>query len=296
MGSDMGQQIVKASFYDLSLEKPYLMHAVNGVSAAHLCHLLPAGQHPIQHCQSQLAGAYHWQKALQLFRDELASGVNEHNMDALISTVMLICVHQFMLADALPDPSKSFVYAPSEQRDQRIKWLTIQHGFKVMQEQLGDLLWKSIWSPVLRDSDFKQNAPSISIMDTGSSDETHTLFLDLCEITESSSPDDNPYLGALEYMLVLRQLKPNMNNFNKLVTFVTNIEGRYLQLLLDRDKRALLILAHWLALMSEIQQWWISGRTRTECIAIVTFLMHDRDERVRKLLEYPARTVGLAFI
>jgi len=67
--------------------------------------------------------------------------------------------------------------------------------------------------------------------------------------------------------------------------------GNYLSRLLAEYETCLLV--HWLALMSEIQQWWISGRSRLECIAITTFLMHERDERVRKLLVYPAKTVGI---
>jgi hypothetical protein len=51
-----------------------------------------------------------------------------------------------------------------------------------------------------------------------------------------------------------------------------------------------------LAMMSGLQSWWISGRSRTECCAIVTFLLHDRDERVKQLLEYPARTVGIMLL
>lgn len=70
MGSDMGQQIIRSYMYHIALEKPYLMHAVNGVSAAHICHLLPAVQHPAQHRQSKLAAAYHWHEALRQFRDE----------------------------------------------------------------------------------------------------------------------------------------------------------------------------------------------------------------------------------
>ncbi|KIX06667.1 uncharacterized protein Z518_04643 [Rhinocladiella mackenziei CBS 650.93] len=294
MGSDMGQQIIRYSMYNIVLEKPYLMHAINGISAAHLCHLLPAAQHPIQHKQNKLADAYHWQKALRLFRNEIASGANKQNMDALLSTIMLICVHQFMLADPMPDPSKSFVYAPSEKRDEYMKWLTIQHGFQALWLELGETLWESIWSPVLRDSDLKPVAPLF--LDVPEGDEEHALFLELCEVTKETSREENPFYTPLEYLLFLRLLRPSMNIFNKLITFVGVIDDRFYNLLRIREKRALIILAHWLARMSEIQQWWISGRSRTECIAIITFLMYDQDERIRRLLAYPAKSVGLPLV
>ena len=292
MGSDMGQQIIKFCIHSIAIEKPYLMHAVHGISAAHLSHLLPATRHPVQNHQSKLADAYHWQKALRLFRSELAAGANKQNMDALISTVMLICVHQFMLTDPQPDPSKSFVYAPLDKREECLRWLAIQQGFTALWQSLGELVCESIWDPVLRDSDLKQVVPHF--MNADGHDEVHKLFLELCHLTQESCEENNPYYTPLEWLLFLRTLEPNMNSFNKLITFVGTLDDRFYHLLRIRDKKALLILANWLALMVEIQQWWVSGRCRTECIAITTFLMHDVDERVRNLLEYPAKTVGIS--
>ena len=290
MGSDLGQDIIRSTAFDLALEKPYLMHAVNGVSAAHLCHLLPQAQHPVQYHQSKLTSLYHWRKALPLLRDELAAGVNPKNMDAMISTVMLIAVHQFTRTEALPDPSNSFVYAPMAERKERLGWLPIQHGFKAVQAELGEVIWKSAWKPVFMDADVKKYA---KLMTPEAGDKTHAIFLELCEIEQGSSVQNNPYYESLQFLFFLRRLKPGRSSFNKLVTFVAVIEKDYLRLLLEREKRALLILVHWLALLSEIEQWWASSRCTSECIAIVTFLMHDRDARVRELLKFPARMVGI---
>jgi hypothetical protein len=287
----MGQRITRATTLALAVEKPYLMHAVNGVAADHLCHLLPASQHPVQHRQSQLASYHHWQRAFRMFRNELANGPTRQNMDALMSTVMLTCVHQFMLAEAVPDASKSFLFAPEEKRRAELRWLQIHHGYTALQAALGRQLWTSMWNPVFLDSDVKRMSTSILTPDAG--DESHKMFLELCEITPASSRKNNPYYEALQFLLVLRKLPAGGNRFNKLVVFVAVVEDKYLELLLQRDARALVILAHWLALMTEVNQWWISGRCRSECVAITTVLMHETDERIRALLKHPARTVGI---
>lgn len=60
-------------------------------------------------------------------------------------------------------------------------------------------------------------------------------------------------------------------------------------LLVEKEPRALLILAYWLALMSRIPQWWIVGRSRHECAAICAFLRSHPDPRLRALLEVPER-------
>jgi hypothetical protein len=291
MGSDMGQAITRVTTRDFALETPYLMHAINGIAADHLCHLLPESKHPIQHGQSQLAGLYHWQKALRMFRDELAAGPNQRNMDALMSTVMLICVHQFMFTGSVPDPSTSFIYASPDRREDSLIWLQIHHGFTAMLAAMGDVIWGSVWNPVFRDSDITKSFTAILSPETG--DETHALFLELCEITPASTLGNNAYHEALQFLLALRQLEPSGNRFNKLVTFVAVIEHDFRRLLLQRDKRALLILAYWLAMMSDLGQWWIGLRCKSECLAITTFLMHDQDKRIRALLRFPARAAGI---
>lgn len=294
MGSELAQQVIRLCLRRTAMEKAYLLHAVNGVSAAHLCHLLPAAQYPKPHRQSKLAAAYHWREALRLFREELNGGGMKENVDTLISTVMLICVHQYMLNDSTPDPAQSFVYTSSDKREGCLQWLAIHQGFHVIWNELGDLVWQSIWCPVLKDADFKYIAPPFP--DFHRKDKVYTLFLEFCDISEQSTARDNPYYIPLEYLLFFRQLEPCINNFTKLVTFVGHMGDRFQKLLLKRERRALLILAHWLAMMSELQQWWISGRSRAECCAIVTFLLHDRDERVKQLLAYPARTVGIVLL
>jgi hypothetical protein len=291
MGSDMGQKIVKTCMYTIAIETPHLMHALHAVAATHLSHLLPAAQHPVQNNQNKLAAAYHWQRCLQLFRAELQAGATKQNMDALLSTVMLIATHQFMLSEPSPDPGKSFVYAPVHQREACLAWLSINAGFQALWHALGDNVEYSVWMPVLQDSEIKNFKPPALLQTPG--DETHNLFLELCEIDITTTVEESPYYAPLESLLFLRQLSLDMNSFNKLVNFVGRLDYRYHRLLIRRDKRALLILAHWLALMCEIQQWWISGRSKIECLAITTFLMHDPDIRIRKLLEYPASITGI---
>lgn len=292
MGSDMGQKIVKTCMYTIAIETPHLMHALHGVAATHLGHLLPASRHPVQNKQSKIAAAYHWQRCIQLFRTELQAGPTRQNMDALISTVMLIATHQFMLPEPCPDVSKSFVFAPAHQREAHLAWLFISSGFQGLWRALGDNIEHSVWMPVLQDSDIR-NFKSPTLMQP-SGDETHDLFLELCEVDTATTAEESPYYTLLESLLFLRQMSPSKNAFNKLVNFLGGIDHKFHRLLILRDKRALLILAHWLGLMCEIQQWWISGRSQAECLAITTFLMNDPDMRVRKLLEYPARVAGIA--
>lgn len=290
MGSHLAQQVIKTCMHNLVVQNPSLLHAINGVSAAHLCHLLPADQHPKQYRQNQLAAAYHWKEAVRLFRNDLESGAVDHSMDALISTMMLVSVHQYMLNDPKPHAFKSFVDVPLERRRECLQWLNMGKGFQAVSQCLGDLMRQSIWVPVMQDADYIV----LPFWDHLQQDETCTLFLELCEITEQSSPEGNTFYAPLEHLLFYRHLKPCANNFAKFITFVGQLDDQFQRLLLQLDKRALLILAYWLAMMTKIQQWWIGQRSSRECRSIVRYLMHDEDRRVRKLLEYPAAVVNIA--
>lgn len=289
LGSHLAHQVIKICMHNLVVQNPSLLHAINGVSAAHLCHLLPANQHPKQYRQNRLTAAYHWKEALRLFRIDLESDAVDHSIDALISTMMLICVHQYMLNDPGPHTYKSFVNAPLERRRECLQWLGMAKGFQAVHQRLGDLMWQSIWTPVMKDADYVV----LPLWDHLCQDETCTLFLELCGITERSSPEANPFYTPLEHLFFYRHLEPCANNFAKLITFVGKADDRFQTLVLQLEKRALLILAYWLAMMTRIQQWWISRRSSSECRSIVGYLMHDEDIRVRKLLEYPATVVRM---
>ena len=65
------------------------------------------------------------------------------------------------------------------------------------------------------------------------------------------------------------------------------IDAHFHGLLIEKDTRALLLFSYWLALMSKVEQWWIVGRARHECVAICRFLRNDSDTRLRALLEFP---------
>jgi len=163
-------------------------------------------------------------------------------------------------------------------------------GYQAVCRSLGDLVLQSIWGPVMQDAGYVV----LPFWKYLQEDRTRTLFLDLCGITEQSSPEDNPFYVPLGHLLSYRHLGPCLNNFAKLIAFVGKLDGKFKELLLRLEKRALLILAHWLAMMTRTQQWWISQRSATECRSIVGYLMRDEDKRVRTLLEYPAAMVSVS--
>ena len=319
-GSPMGQTIFRSCIIALAGQSPYLMHAMLGVAAAHMAYLLPPQVNAVQHARNKLADAWHWGHSLALFRKELggngtAVGAGRENMDALLSTIMLVAIHQFMLRDddgrpLSSDPSErwksSFVFMEDgEQRSVAMKWLTIQSGFKLLLNQLERYLPESVWLPIFNDADPHQRLnPSLRINDIweGDIDEVERLLCEYCNITHESTEQNNVYYSALEPVIFVRRQRPvTANSFNKLITVMGRITPELKNLIWIRDTGALLILCHFLSLMFEMspKQWWISARAERECCAIVKYLHAQLAEegvaksRIRKVLEEPARAMGV---
>ena len=83
-------------------------------------HLLPEESHPQEYRRNAFAESYHWQRAISGFQAELNSqkGMGAHNMDALLSTSMLLAILSFSLDDF--DPKKSFVYSDNPRRPELV--------------------------------------------------------------------------------------------------------------------------------------------------------------------------------
>ena len=59
-------------------------------------------------------------------------------------------------------------------------------------------------------------------------------------------------------------------------------------LLFRKDPRGLLLAAYWFASLRQIDQWWLTVRARSECMAIVSYLTELQDPKIAALLAYPA--------
>jgi hypothetical protein len=313
-GSPMGQRIIQSSILSLAGRWHFLLHAILGTAAAHMCYLLSVEGNALQNARNKAADAYHWGLAVKLFRQELiggedAPGATRENMDALLSTIMLVAVHQFILReedgvtpntrdDELNWQGSFVLVEDDEKRLLALEWLTIQSGFKVLLDQIRHFISDSIWMPVLEDA---ATNPSLSIFNESdaTSDDVERILCDFCNISGESTLDDNPYYGSVQTVLHFRRLRPiRQNMFNKLIRVIGRLTHDMRRLLWRRDTAALLVLAHWLTLMAELNQWWITQRAKREVRAIVVYLIsQDVDaetaRRLRIVLLEAASLVGL---
>ena len=231
-----------------------------------------------------MAEAYHWQQAIDLYSKEIRAGVGIHNMDALFSTFMLIGVLSFSVDEYNPGNSWVFSDAPDG-----LNWLMLQGGLRYLIEQTNPWLYRSIWFDSFKQSydenvDFHDERPGRV--------DLHPELADLCEIDDTTTVDSNPYHWPLRMLSNMLHLEQSPKNFPKFVPFMGRLLPDYLELLQEKDPRALLIFSWWLALMCSVKNWWLETRIHSECVAICMSLEPIATPLILKLLEFPAEACG----
>ncbi|OJD15682.1 hypothetical protein AJ78_04100 [Emergomyces pasteurianus Ep9510] len=278
MGAPIARHIIRSQVLALALSSPHLMHALIAISRAHLNRLVPS-------CERSRSEEYHhWERAVALFQHETTLPVSQHNMNAVISTCMMLSILAFTCDDTTT--SSSWIFSGNRQAT---NWLYVQGGLPTILSKYQGRANNNIWAPVINDADdhhgtFSDEKPG--------ADGISSVFVELCEIDENSNEQNHPYHPPLRALANLQKIKPSSLTFTKLVTFVGKVKSGYRDLLQRKDPRALLILSYWFAMMCSVDQWWIQTRVRFECASICRFLEHTSDDRIQQLLQVPARACG----
>ncbi|KPI45969.1 uncharacterized protein AB675_330 [Cyphellophora attinorum] len=320
-GSPASQAVHGSAVVTAAVQTPFLMNALLGLAAAHLRYLMPP-ELVASKSRLKVAECYYWAQAFDGFRAELSgsdkscsliatkrSNVTRENMDQLLSTLMLVSMHQFSYRDYQHtdgDPAGlSFVWRDDRtEREDALKWLGIEAGFKGLIGAMAPWLNESFWLPIMRRVDVEDEVDldgwlSGAVLPINPLDSVEVRLAEVCGITSSSSGGSNDYSTNVETLIWCRSFRPiGPEHFNQMIAFVGRTTPAFRELLLQRETPALLILVHWLHLMHGIGQWWIVERCSAEIRAIVAFLckrhVSGRDRsKVIDLLREPAATVGL---
>lgn len=275
--SERGQKISGGAMIQLGFQTPYLLHAVLGVAAIFLRFGNPDDK------TNHVLEAYHWQRALKLYQTELQSSVQKHNMDGLLSTCMMMGALSFSDASYNPIDSWLFSSKPSD-----LNWLLVQGGLRYLLESCHPWLVDSMWWDFFMETK-EQNFEG---MCEGRPDFFKPEISDLCGIDETSTEDNNPYYWPVRMLSIYLDMETTNDNFSSLCGFMGRLLPPYINLLLQKDERAILLLGIWEAKMCESKTYWTNHRLLSECIATCMFLEDSSDPRILKLLEYPASQCG----
>ncbi|KAI9924244.1 hypothetical protein ASPWEDRAFT_174111 [Aspergillus wentii DTO 134E9] len=276
----MIRQVMKNDVIHVAFSNSYLLHTIIGAGLLHINRKSPPTP------TRRVAEAYFWQQAIQRYQKALQGKVSQDNVDALLSTCMLMSVNS--LCPEKFSPSDSWVLSP---KPGAMNWLCLQSGLRCILELADPYIPGSIWYNAFKESQKIEGA--IHDDRVGRAD-LDPILADLCDIDDSTTSDSNPYHSPVQMVSIMMGLERNAINSGVFTTFVGRLEHDYLDLLRERDERALILLAYWMGLMCSVSQWqpWIEGRIRGECVAICMFLEGSLDPRILGLLHFPATACG----
>lgn len=254
------------------------MHALLGSAVTHL------RRYSLDDKPYRVAESYLWHNALRVYKKELTSPITPHNMDSLLSTCLMLCALVYAAEDYKPADSWVFSSDPSA-----LNWLMMQFGVKYILSYAAPYLEQSIWRKLFL---FPSDEMQILADHTPGREGLHSELADLCGIDDTTTEEDNPYHYALRMLSPLLKLDSCRGSIDKLGSFPVRLLPQFTNLLLQKDAKALVILAFWLGKVCLLKHQFFHTRFSSECIAICMYLENSDDHRILKLLEFPAECCG----
>lgn len=260
----------------LAKEYPFLMHAMIALAACHLQHL------DIDARRFRKAEAFHCQYASYGLRNSVTSIKGVKDSDSILTTAMLLNTLTFCVADYRDDEIGG-------RCEPQWDWLRIQIGLTDLLSRTSPFHPDSIWM-------FTFSATKTFQFTEPPSNDLDKRLANFCGVDETSTSENNIYFDLVERLSNVVVREPSFQYLLLYLNAVGAISHQIISLLEAKDTKALLLFAHWLALMCSVDQWWCVRRTRRECWNICEILSKSLDPKQLDLLLRPAAACGFSLI
>ncbi|OAG00585.1 uncharacterized protein CC84DRAFT_1230752 [Paraphaeosphaeria sporulosa] len=271
--------ILSSKAVELGKEHSSVLHAMLAVSACHLqglgCKERPYRIAETLHCEFAIRGL---QRAVVSF-----NGVKE--ADSVLTTSMLLNTYAYIHTAITEESSDDTLKRDAGRLDWG--WLRLQIGITEMLVRTKPYHPQSIWLPMFLSS--KQPLPFAE--PCNDLDQQLAIF---CGINPTSTAIDNPYVDLMEQLapLVIRTHGPQYMRWY--VEALGGIDLRFIDLLEKEDVPALMLFAHWAAMMSSIGAWGTSRRLKKICWRICQIMLPRIKASELYLLDVPAEAAGFS--
>ncbi|EFR00493.1 C6 zinc finger domain-containing protein [Nannizzia gypsea CBS 118893] len=275
------RKLMRTEAVRVAFSNPHVMHTIIGVALLHLNRILPF-------CNvREVAEAHHWQKAIQFYRKALSHEVSAENIDALLTTCMLMAVNCMCPENFTPKDSWVLNSDPSA-----MNWIYLQNGLPYLLEIGSPFIPLSIWGPAFEAAE-KAHNELLNDCPQGRQG-MHPRLADFCGITDLTTDETSPYFKPLQVVSSMLDMEKSASTAGYFSSFLGHLDPRFLELLRAKDTRALVVIAHWMGIMCLISHWepWVEGRIRSECLAICIHLTPKADTQLLELLRFPSIASG----
>ncbi|QIW99652.1 hypothetical protein AMS68_005170 [Peltaster fructicola] len=275
--SDLGmkthQALLATCITSSSWTTPSMMHMILAISQLHSNKLYTAAGH------AMMTPTRHWQSALQEYQREIGSvqlkGIHDVcQIDGLVTATYLLNVLAFCIDDGMD-------YDETQCMDLTIASTASAGSVRSLLRVLPELQMKSSWRIMLN-----------AFVDSGTVLELNELpdaFVRLCDLDASPIQARNQlWYRMLCYITPVLRATPCTRQIAKLFAMIGDLWTDLQPRLLARDTRTLVLFVWWLALLHRLDVWWVQGRARSGCKAILAHLSKlDRPE-LKPFLVFPA--------
>ncbi|KAF1836801.1 hypothetical protein BDW02DRAFT_566721 [Decorospora gaudefroyi] len=258
---------------DIAKEVPFLMHAMLAVASCHLQYTLADGR------AYRMPEALHTQLASQGLRQAVSHMQAAKDMDSVLTASMLLNFLAFCYTDYQDEEAGSHQNKPSWQ------WLRISIGLRDLLMATKPFHHESIWLPMfVATAAFRFDEPPQNDLDV--------RLARFCGINSTTTATNNPYFDFYEQLGPLAVRKPSISYLRKYNHAIGGIDQYFVSLLEREDSKAMVLFAHWLALMCALAGGWITRRARRACWMICDILDGRLRDEERVLLVRPAEACG----
>lgn len=226
------------------------------------------------------AELYHLCQATKQFRSRLFGPLNSQERDAIWATSSILGSLSLASLDAIT-PEESWPFKPID-----LSWLKMNQG-KIEVWRIVDLTRAdSIFNFVNGETEEwkKQLTPRLEWLD--SLPEALLQFLGLDQPSNSSG---NPLLTTALFLARIYRLEFRALTVFAFHAWLGHLEPQYTELLVQKDPRALLLLAYWFRKLRDHQMWFMWQRSTVECEAICLYLERNHADlpHLKTLLAFP---------
>ncbi|KAI1308041.1 hypothetical protein F5Y03DRAFT_405255 [Xylaria venustula] len=249
---------VNRKLLELTFTHPFLMHASLAVALAYDRHLNSSlgSRRTLEEC-------YHLSRSTVLFNRRLREPIETKDKDPIWGTAAALALLSFSYPDACT-PEESWPLKPSDSSD--LEWLRMIKG-KMS-------LWRMA-NPLRSNSLFCVMAPVYAHMyltfPEKGIDGIPRALASVCNLEDTSTADNNPYFNAAHAISHTYALLDSQVSTGHTQLFTGTIEGRFRDLLRNKDPVALLLLYLWYRKAGR-SIWWIQLRAQVECPSICSYL------------------------
>jgi hypothetical protein len=286
IGSSEYQRLIQQHGIKLCLEAPYLLHTIIAFSASHLNFLRPEQR------KYGIAFALHYSLSLSSYSAQLHAPLDVRKADAIIA-----CCHlHTMLAFQNVQSGDSAVDVGG------FAWLRAMQGVAILWNtgNIRPYLEGNIWRKKTLESRALENITydhtESSAADSWASNTSRALHQLFSEQSDPISHHNSPYQEPLRRLCLLMQHSMEQDAICMFMAFIGNLPDSFVQLLGQKDPRAMLLMCYWCALLSQIDQWWIVSSAKFICRTLCNTLSKTPDQRIYNLLQFPATKCGYAMV